>query len=151
MVVSLPLEVALKQSERHAQVLRQALCDMPEHLSLEQMQQPDAPLLRLVDQFVLRFTKLQDTMGTHVLRQFAAIQLAEPIEDLPFIEVLQLLERHGYLTAEAWALQRGVRNALAHEYPEDPLRLVLALNDAKKKAQQLLDWLDQIKAKMHSV
>lgn len=146
--MSLPLEAALKQSERHAQVLQQALREMPPHLSLELMQPPDASLLRLVDQFVLRFTKLQDTMGTHVLRQFATNHLAEPVEDAPFLDVLQLLERHGYLTVEAWALQRGVRNALAHEYPEDPLRLVLALNDARHKAIQLVEWLAKIQAKI---
>jgi hypothetical protein len=84
-----------------------AMREIPWPLRAEQMLQPDVSLLRLVDQFVLRFTKLQ-----------------------------------------AWALQRGVRNALTHEYPEDPLRLVLALNDAQQKALQLIEWLDLIRARI---
>ena len=145
--MSLPLAVALLQCERHAHVLADAMKEIPRPLQAEQMIQPEASLLRLVDQFVLRFTKLQDTMGTHVLRQFVIQAFAEPVEDAPFVDVLQILERQKIFTAQAWALQRGVRNALTHEYPEDPLRLVLALNDAQQKAQQLIEWLDLIRAR----
>jgi hypothetical protein len=124
-----------------------ALKEMPEQLSEEQMNQPDETLLRVLDQFVFRFTKLQDTMGNQVLRQFAVQVLFEPVEDAAFVDILRLLERHGFLSAQAWALQRSVRNALAHEYPEDQLRLVLALNDARAKALQLSEWLFAMKSK----
>lgn len=148
--MSLPLEVAFAQCERHASIMLSALKEMPLCLSDAQMSQPDAALLRLLDQFVLRFTKLQDTMGNHVLRQFAVEVLREPVEDVALVEILKLLERHGYLTAQAWALQRSVRNALAHEYPEDLMRLVLALNDARVKALQLSEWLFVMKQKVLS-
>ena len=146
--MSLPLAVALVQCERHANVMADAMREIPWPLRAEQMLQPDVSLLRLVDQFVLRFTKLQDTMGNHVLRQFVIQAFAEPLEDVPFVDVLLTLERQKILTAQAWALQRGVRNALTHEYPEDPLRLVLALNDAQQKALQLIEWLDLIRARI---
>ena len=146
--MSLPLAVALVQCELHANVMADAMREIPWPLRAEQMLQPDVSLLRLVDQFVLRFTKLQDTMGNHVLRQFVIQAFAEPLEDVPFVDVLLTLERQKILTAQAWALQRGVRNALTHEYPEDPLRLVLALNDAQQKALQLIEWLDLIRARI---
>jgi hypothetical protein len=101
----------------------------------------------LLDQFVLRFSKLQDTLGTHILRQFAVQILAEPVEDLAFIEVLNLLERRGYLTAEGWAEQRSTRNALTHEYPEDPQRQLLALTAARLAATQLVEWLEKIQTR----
>lgn len=145
--MSLPLEVAFAHCARHAQVMLSALKEMPEQLSEEQMNQPDETLLRVLDQFVFRFTKLQDTMGNQVLRQFAVQVLFEPVEDAAFVDILRLLERHGFLSAQAWALQRSVRNALAHEYPEDQLRLVLALNDARAKALQLSEWLFAMKSK----
>ena len=147
--MSLPLEVALKQCERHASVMGHAMREMPQPLTVESLQQPQSELLRLVDQFVFRFIKLQDTMGTQVLRQFATKVLAEPVEDAPFIEVLHLLERQGFLTVDAWAHQRSVRNALTHEYPEDPLRQVLALTDAQRLAHQLSDWLAQMQARLN--
>ena len=146
--MSLPLDVALKQCERHAVIMLAALREMPAPLSAELLQHASPELIRLIDQFVLRFTKLQDTLGAHVLRQFAAQVLVEPVEDLPFIDVLDLLERRGYLTTEAWALQRGTRNALTHEYPDDPQRQALALNAARRAAQQLNQWLEKISLQM---
>lgn len=142
--MSLPLNVALSQCERHASIMNDALSQIPSPLTGEQLHQASPELIRLLDQFVLRFIKLQDTLGTHVLRQFAVQVLAEPVEDSAFIDVLNLLERRGYLMVDQWALQRSTRNILKHEYPDDPLRQALALSAAQAAARQLVEWLDQI-------
>ena len=62
----------------------------------------NGPLIRTIDQFVLRFIKLQDPLGEHVLRAFASEALAEPVSDLPLIDVLARLERYGVLDAAQW-------------------------------------------------
>lgn len=142
--MSLPLEVALKQCHRHASIMNDALSQIARPLTENQLQQASPELIRLLDQFVLRFTKLQDTLGAHVLRQFATQILLEPVEETAFIEVLNLLERRGYLMADQWALQRSTRNALTHEYPDDPLRQALALTAAQAAASQLVEWLQKI-------
>ena len=142
--MSLPLEVALSQCDRHAGILNDALSQIPFPLTEEQLRQAPPELIRLLDQFVLRFIKLQDTLGTHVLRQFAVRILAEPVEDSPLIDVLNLLERRGYLTVDQWALQRSTRNILTHEYPDDPLRQAQALSAAQVAARQLTGWLRRI-------
>jgi hypothetical protein len=146
--MTLPLDLALQQCERHASILNDAMGAIPTPLTEELLHQPAPDLMRVLDQFVLRFTKLQDTMGTHVLRQFAAQVLAEPVEDAAFIEVLELLERRGYLTEKEWALQRSTRNALTHEYPEDTLRQALALSAARQSALQLINLLAKIRARL---
>jgi hypothetical protein len=142
--VSLPLDVALVQCGRHADVMNDALGQIPVPLTEAQLREASPELVRRLDQFVLRFTKLQDTLGAHVLRQFAAQVLAEPVEEWAFIDVLGLLERRGYLTVDAWALQRSTRNVLTHEYPDNPLRQALALNAAIDAARQLVGWLRAI-------
>lgn len=142
--MSLPLEVALKQCQRHANIMNDALRQIKFSLTETELEQASPELVRLLDQFVLRFTKLQDTLGAHVLRQFAAQILAEPVEDVAFMEVLNLLERRGYLMADQWAQQRSTRNALTHEYPEDSLRQALALSAAQIAAKQLVEWLQKI-------
>lgn len=142
--MSLPLDVALSQCVRHASIMNDALSQIPSPLTGEQLHQASPELIRLLDQFVLRFIKLQDTLGTHVLRQFAVQVLAEPVEDAAFIDVLNLLERRGYLMVDQWALQRSTRNILTHEYPDDPLRQALALSAAQAAARQLVEWLHQI-------
>ncbi|MEO6320794.1 MAG: hypothetical protein ABIR56_08925 [Polaromonas sp.] len=142
--MSLPLEVALAQCDRHASIMEDALSQIPCPLTGDQLRQASPELIRLLDQFVLRFIKLQDTLGTHVLRQFALQILAEPVEDVAFIDVLNLLERRGYMMAGEWALQRSTRNILTHEYHDDPLRQALALSAAQVAARQLVQWLHDI-------
>lgn len=124
--------------------MNDALSQIARPLTENQLKQASPELIRLLDQFVLRFTKLQDTLGAHVLRQFATQILLEPVEETAFIEVLNLLERRGYLMADQWALQRSTRNALTHEYPDDPLRQALALTAAQAAASQLVEWLQKI-------
>lgn len=146
--MSLPLEDALRQCQRHAAVMLDAMGQIPFPLEEKSLQQASPELIRFIDQFLLRFSKLQDTLGTHVLRQFATQILVEPVEDSSFVEVLGLLERRGFLTAKEWALQRSTRNALTHEYPEDFLRQALALTGAKAAAMQLLGWLEAIQKRV---
>ena len=94
----------------------------------------NGPLIRTIDQFVLRFIKLQDTLGEQVLRAFASEVLAEPVSDLPLIDVLARLERYGVLDAAQWARWRALRNSLTHEYPDHPETRVAVLEEASEAA-----------------
>lgn len=142
--MSLPLAAALAQCARHAAVLRAALAELPAPLTALHLERPDPGLVRLIDQFVLRYTKLQDTLGSQVLRTFAVSALREPVEDAAFVDVLNLLERRGFASAAAWAAQRSLRNALTHEYPDDPARQAAVLAAAQRAAHEMMDWLRAI-------
>lgn len=146
--MSLPLDVALAQCARHAAVMQGALAAMPMPLTVGHLTHADAELVRLIDQFVLRYTKLQDTLGTHVLRQFALLVLQEPLEDAAFIDVLNLLEKRGFLGAKQWAAQRSLRNALTHEYPDEPARQAAVLAPAQTSAQDLGRWLSAFEQRL---
>jgi hypothetical protein len=89
--VTLPLRVALDQCLRHASLMKSALADLPNPLDAGALAADEDFLIRAIDQFVLRFIKLQDTLGEHVLRAFASEVLAEPVSDLPMIDVLARL------------------------------------------------------------
>jgi hypothetical protein len=106
----------------------------------------DEALITLLDQFVFRFTKLQDTLGEHVLRQFCTGVLMELVDDVAFADVLALLERRGYLSEADWRIQRSMRNALTHEYPELTAWQAEALNRARDLSQQLLAWLNRFRS-----
>lgn len=86
--MSLPLEDALRQCSRHASVMLDAMGQIPFPLGEKSLQQASPEMIRFIDQFLLRFSKLQDTLGAHVLRQFATQILVEPVEDSSFVEVL---------------------------------------------------------------
>ena len=96
------------------------------------------------DQFVLRFTKLQDTIGA---RLFPALLdfLQEPYEDRPMIDKLHRLEKLGYLTqVDDWQALRAIRNRFAHDYPEDDALKAAYLNEAVSAVQTLRALLARI-------
>lgn len=132
-----PLVEALAQCRRHADVLAKARADLPARFETAHVLSPTDALVRAGDQFVLRFIKLQDTLGEQVLRPFTAEVLGEPVSDLPLIDVLNRLERYGYLRLHDWARWRALRNALTHEYPDRPDLRVAVLNDALQAASGL--------------
>jgi hypothetical protein len=71
------------------------------------------------DQFILRFTKLQDAVGAQLYPALLA-HLQEPYEDRPMLDKLNRLEKMGYLTsAEQWQTLRVIRHRLTHDYPTD--------------------------------
>jgi hypothetical protein len=146
--VTLPLRDALDQCRRHADVLRSALADLPERFDPAAVLEADSPLLRTVDQFVLRFIKLQDTLGEHVLRAFATEVLAEPLNDSPLIDVLVRLERYGFLDVNAWARWRALRNSLTREYPEHPEIRAALLGQARQAATALAPLVDRLAARL---
>lgn len=108
----------------------------------------NGPLIRTIDQFVLRFIKLQDTLGEHVLRAFASEVLAEPVSDLPLIDVLALLERYGVLDAAQSARWRALRNSLTHEYPDHPEARVAVLEEARLAARALDRLVGQLDSRL---
>jgi hypothetical protein len=143
--MTLPLADALSQCQRHADVLRGAMAEMPRSFGAAEVLSADAGLLRTTDQFALRFIKLQDTLGEHVLRPFAADVLGEPVADLPLIDVLERLERFGFLTTVGWLRWRALRNSLTHEYPEHPHIRAAVLNEALAAAAGMIDLLRRLR------
>jgi hypothetical protein len=112
------LGVALWEADRHAAALSDALTewDATTISSLAQLEQ-DRLLLRLADQLLFRFTKLQDALGERLLPATLQ-QLAVPFEDWPMRDRLNRLEKLGFLNVDDWLRWRDLRNRLAHEYPD---------------------------------
>ena len=76
-----------------------------------------------IDQFILRYTKLQDTMDT---RLFTSIlnYLYKPVDNRPMLDVLHRLEKLGLIdNIEMWQEARLVRNRFAHDYANDPEKM----------------------------
>ena len=146
--MTLPLRVALDQCLRHASLMKSALADLPNPLDAGALAADEDFLIRAIDQFVLRFIKLQDTLGEHVLRAFASEVLAEPVSDLPMIDVLARLERYGVLDSAQWARWRALRNSLTHEYPGHPETRIAVLEEARAAAGALDRLVEQLDSRL---
>ena len=111
------LEAAVWEADRHVLALEQALADWQalNPATLDSIEQ-DPHSVRLVDQIVYRFTKLQDCLGERVLPA-TLDKLMEPYEDRPMRDRLDRAEKLGLVSVDDWLRWRELRNRLAHEYP----------------------------------
>ena len=125
------MRIYLGECRLHVEVLAEALAEARQWqpFTPDSVQHIEKEQLRVLDQVAYRFTKLQDTMGQKVLP--AILDLAqEPIApDATFVEKLNWLERMGALpSADEWKKLRAARNAIAHEYPDEPAFRASAIN-----------------------
>lgn len=117
----LRLQDAWRECERNMYYLSAALKSLDPILPMtaEKFGHLTDAQVQALDQFILRFTKLQDVMGN---RFFPAIlqYLQEQYEERPMLDKLNRLEKLGYIqNAEAWQNIRITRNKFAHDYPDD--------------------------------
>lgn len=149
-ISKLRLQDALRECERHAYHLGRALHLLTPILPMtgEQFASLTDEQIQTLDQFVLRFTKLQDGMGGHL---YPAIldYLQEPFEERPMLDKLNRLEKLGYVqNAEMWQNIRSIRNKFAHDYPDDPEKNAALVNIATEAAQSMIGVLAAIEKKL---
>ena len=125
------LDDLLSECDLHLLALREAMARCPQPLTAEHFAKRNPELIATLDQFAYRFAKLQDVMSVQLFRRFALNVLHEPVELLPVIDILNLLERYRYLpSAVRWQEIREMRNQITHEYRMSPSELVVTLEVA---------------------
>ena len=72
---------------------------------------------RIVNSFLFNYSKLQDKIGTKLIKQIL-FELKE-IDDfsMPFRDVLNICEKLELFDVKEWDRFREIRNILSHEYP----------------------------------
>ena len=96
----------------------------------------------MLDAFVARFSRLQDTIGDKLLPAILKLNLEQVGSQL---DNLFRAEKLGWIdSADQWIELRGLRNSLVHEYMTSPekllsaLKKVIHLGDMLIKTQNLL-------------
>lgn len=106
----------------------------------------DSEQIRCLDQFIFRFSKLQDSMGAKIFR-FLLEYLDEDVTALPMRDILNRLERFQILPdANEWVYIRELRNEIAHDYPLMENDVVHILNELLSKTDVLCGIYDKMKA-----
>ena len=81
------------------------------------------------DQLIYRFSKLQDIMGQKLFRLILK-GLGEEIENLPFIDILNMMEKLQLIEDhKQWLMLRETRNLVTHEYPFNKDEFIEGLNE----------------------
>ncbi len=84
--------------------------------------------LSYLDQYLYRFSKLQDSVGQKLFKAVLAYK-KEEVANLSFIDIVNRLEQLEYLhDGDGWFDLRNIRNQLAHDYEDDPKQLVGIIN-----------------------
>lgn len=98
----------------------------------------DDETIGFLDQYIFRFSKLQDVMGSRLF-PLTLEALAESVVDKPFIDILTRLEKLGILESSfSWVQLRKIRNDIAHEYPASLIERIEGMN-------HLFDQLEELK------
>ena len=136
------MDIALMHADRLRWSMQQLADKKP--FTAECMAQLTDIELAIFDQFIVRFSKLQDVMGAKLLP--AVLELTHEEGELDsFIDKLNRLEKIGALNSvEQWLRLREMRNQFAHDYPDDPEIQASLLNKAFDMAKQLLNALERI-------
>ncbi len=138
-VPAIRLKDAWLQCQRHLHHLRHALNAVQHALPMtaEALRALNDEAVQDWDQLVLRFTKLQDAMGSRLFPAALDV-LQESFEDRPMIDKLHRLEKLGYVRDVAeWNQLRVIRNRFAHDYPEDDALKAAYLNEAAEAVTTL--------------
>jgi hypothetical protein len=141
------LQDAWRECERHVYHLIHALSSISAFSPLtgESIDLLTDEQVQDIDQFILRYTKLQDTMGS---RLFTSIlnYLYEPVDNRPMLDVLHRLEKLGLIDSIVmWQEVRLVRNRFAHDYANDPEKNAEQLNIAFESTLDLYSMLNTIR------
>lgn len=124
------IESAVKENDSHLQRLARAkrLLSSFFPLSTSKMPALSEEQIEHIDQFIYRFTKLQDSMATRVLPAIYSWLEGES-RPVPFLDILNRLEQLGLIDDTGqWQFFRNLRNNLAHDYPESMEQTVDTLN-----------------------
>ena len=88
-----------------------------------------------IDQYLFRFAKLQDVMGTKLFK-YILMFLDENVESMPFTDMLNRMEKLSLIEdAAMWRALRDIRNELSHQYDDDPEEMAIILNNIFEKKE----------------
>jgi hypothetical protein len=128
---------------KHKQRMMSAIENLQQILPLngERYQRLTEDEVTHIDQYLFRFAKLQDTMGQRLFRLIMSM-LGEDVESMPFIDVLNRLEKMGRIpSVEEWRRLGEIRNQVSHEYDDRPEYMAAALNSVFDARESLFDVL----------
>lgn len=139
-------EKIINECEKHLQRLQYAKAELKNLFPLTQKsyQNLSQENIQAIDQFIYRFSKLQDTIGEKLIKIVFSLY-EENIEKFTFIDILNRLEKAEILTTQKWKELRDIRNELSHHYEDEPLESSIILNKVYEKEELLESIYQNIK------
>jgi len=137
-IKKLKQEKIINECEKHLQRLQYAKNELKNifPLTQEAYKNLSGEDVQAIDQFIYRFSKLQDTIGEKLIKIVFSLY-EENIEKFTFIDILNRLEKAEILTVQEWKELRDIRNELSHNYEDEPMESTIILNKIYEKEKIL--------------
>ncbi len=104
------------------------------------IQNLEAEQISFIDQYIFRFSKIQDIMGEKLFRMILEA-VEEETESFAFIDILNKLEQLAVFPDKTeWLYLRKLRNEVSHEYPLVDEEAVVALNSLFNSKEKLTEF-----------
>jgi predicted nucleotidyltransferase len=101
--------------------------------------------IKNIDQFLFRFSKMQDTVGEKLFRLIVK-DFVEDTTTMTFIDILNQLERIKIIdSVQEWQNLRKARNDISHQYDDEPEEMAEAINRIFAQKDILIDIFNNIK------
>jgi hypothetical protein len=101
--------------------------------------------IKNIDQYLFRFSKLQDTIGEKFFRIIIK-DFSEDTTRLTFLDILNKLERIGILNnKDEWKTLREYRNDISHQYDDEPKEMAEAINNIFSQKDIIIGIYQKIK------
>lgn len=129
-IVKLKLSFILEECDKHISRITYATGKMHNFMPLntEKYNLLTDEEIGYIDQFIFRFSKLQDSMGKRLFPLILTITGEDP-EDMSFGDILNRLEKLKVINdAGDWKKLREIRNEISHEYSSEINYLVEGIN-----------------------
>ncbi|MDM8539150.1 hypothetical protein QUF70_20545 [Desulfobacterales bacterium HSG17] len=98
-----------------------------------------------IDQFIYRFTKMQDSLGMRLIPALYS-WLEGDTTPKPFLDIMNRLEKLEIIdSVDDWQFFRNLRNNLAHDYPESLVQTIETLNLLYEEIEKFLLIFQQLK------
>lgn len=149
---NIKLKKYFNECDKHLQRIEEAYADIKDSvpLTVEKYQILSKDEVQDIDQYLYRFSKLQDTLGQKIFKLVLDIYEPTP-EVIPFIDMLNKLEKLNFLdNTKEWIHLRDVRNKIAHQYDDEPYEMTQALNDILNQKNILKAIYERFKQKLES-
>lgn len=114
--------------DRHIKQIEAILPDIQKWLPLQKQDLDNTEIVKTIDSFIYRFTKIQDKMGEKL---FPAVlkELQEYKPNMPLLDILNKLEKFELIdSVDIWIDLRKLRNHLTHDYPNHEAEIIETIN-----------------------
>jgi len=146
------LKKYFNECDKHLQRIEEAYSDIENSLPLtvQKYKNLSKDEVQDIDQYLYRFSKLQDTLGQKIFGLI--LNIYEPSnENIPFLDLLHKLEKLDFLdNTKEWMNLRDKRNKIAHQYDDEPYEMTQAINDILNQKDILKSVYIKIKNKSKS-